>query len=398
MLADYLDAKRLELIDRCKAKVLLRPREETSQTLLHGIPQFLEQLIETLRIEQAPHDGNSERLSGLSGAWRPIRSDLGEAAALHGRELLVGGYSVDAVVHDYGDLCQAVTELACECDMAVTVTEFRTLNRCLDNAIADAVKEYAYGRKVLFEREALALKERHASLIHELRNQLHSATLAFALVRDGGVTPNGSTGAVIDRSLKSMAALVDRAIIEARTGVAGLVQSKPMSLSGFIADMSGSAALQAEERGCRLVVSEVDPTLGIDADVVLLSGAVSNLLDNAFKFTQHATAVCLDAYATGDRILISVSDHCGGMSPAAQDEIFQPFVQCDSDRSGLGLGLSISRRYVEASHGTLTYRNVPGEGCIFTIALPRHRVQPETADVSPPAEAGRMHEAAPGRP
>jgi len=395
MLADFLDAKRLELIDRCKAKVLLRPREETAQALLHGIPEFLDQLIETLRIEQAPEDGNSERLSGLSGASRPIRSDLGEAAALHGRELLVGGYSVDEVVHDYGDLCQALTELACESAMAITVTEFHTLNRCLDNAIADAVKEYAYGRKVLAEREALALKERHASLVHEIRNQLHSATLAFALVRDGLVTPNGSTGAIIGRSLSSMATLVDRAIIEARTGVTGLVESKAVSLSRFITDIAASAALAAEERGCRLVVSEIDPTLGIDVDVVLLSGAVSNLLGNAFKFTHHASTVCLDAYATGDQILISVSDQCGGISAAAQEHIFQPFVQSDADRSGLGLGLSISRRYVEASHGTLTYRNVPGEGCIFTIALPRHRFQPVASGASSAARTAGTPKAAP---
>jgi hypothetical protein len=288
-----------------------------------------------------------------------------------------------------------VTELASEADVAITVTEFRTLNRCLDNAIADAVKEYTYGRKVLVEREALALKERHASLIHELRNQLQSAMLSFGLVRDGTVTPSGSTGAIVARSLGSMAVLVDRAIIEARTGVTGLVESKAVSLLHFIGDIAASAALGADERGCRLVVSEIDPTLGIDVDVVLLSGAVSNLLGNAFKFTHHASTVCLDAYATGDQILISVSDQCGGMSPEAQQHIFQPFVQCDADRSGLGLGLSISRRYVEASHGTLTYRNVPGDGCVFTIALPRHRFQPAAPGASsakvalPTPEAGR---------
>jgi hypothetical protein len=373
MLSDFLDAKRQDLIERCKAKALLRPREGIEQNLLHGIPQFLDQLIETLRIEAAPQDGNSERLSGLSGAWRPIRSDVGEAAALHGRELLVGGYSVDAVVHDYGDLCQAVTELAYERGIAIEVREFRTLNRCLDNAIADAVKEYAYGRKVLVEREAFALKERHASLVHELRDHLHTATLAFALVRDGRVTPGGSTGAIIDRSLGTLTELVERAIIEARTGVASIVGSSAISLTEFIADISRTALLQAQERGCRLVVSEVDPTLAIEADFVLLAGAVSNLLGNAFKFTPHAGTVCLDAYAAGERILISVSDECGGIPSAAQERMFQPFVQCDADRSGLGLGLSISRRYVEASHGTLTYRNIAGEGCVFTIELPRHR-------------------------
>ena len=61
-------------------------------------------MILTLKMEATAADGNSDRLSGISGAWRPIRSDLGEAAALHGRELLHSGYSVDEVVHAYGDL------------------------------------------------------------------------------------------------------------------------------------------------------------------------------------------------------------------------------------------------------------------------------------------------------
>jgi hypothetical protein len=137
--------------------------------------------------------------------------------------------------------------------------------------------------------------------------------------------------------------------------------------------------LQAAERGCELVVAQVDPTLAVDVDTVLLSGALMNLLGNAFKFTCHATTVCLDAYATGDRILISVSDHCGGIPLAALDTMFLPFAQGGADRTGLGLGLSISRKYVEACHGTLTCRNMPGEGCVFTIDLPRRLLKPVSA-------------------
>jgi len=120
----------------------------------------------------------------------------------------------------------------------------------------------------------------------------------------------------------------------------------------------------------------VDPTLAVDVDTVLLSGALMNLLGNAFKFTCHGTTVCLDAYATADRILISVSDHCGGIPAQAVDTMFLPFAQGGADRSGLGLGLSISRKYTEACHGTLTCRNMPGEGCVFTIDLPRHLFKP----------------------
>ena len=396
MLSDFLHAERLELIGRCSSKASRRPNAGTGTEppLQHGVAEFLDQLIATLRMEATPANGDSDRLSGLSGAWRPIRSALGEAAALHGRELFLRGYSVEAVVHDYGDLCQAVTELADERQVAIAVAEFHTLNRCLDNAIAEAVKEYAYGLKVVGENATLAMNERNGSFAHELRNHLSTATLAFSLVREGRVTPGGATGAIVDRSLSALGDLIERGIAATRTAVAGVARNNPISLSRFMADEYASALLQAEARGCQLSATEVDPTLAVDVDAVLLSGALSNLLGNAFKFTCHGTTVRLDAYATGDRILISVADQCGGIAEEAVASLFQPFVQRDADRTGLGLGLSICRKYVEACGGTLTCRNMPGEGCVFTIDLPRHRLEP-----APPVEnpLARAMARAPGR-
>ena len=69
-------------------------------------------------------------------------SAIGAAAARHGRELLKGGYNVSQVVYDYGDICQAITELALDQKATITVKEFHTFNRCLDIAIAHAVTEH----------------------------------------------------------------------------------------------------------------------------------------------------------------------------------------------------------------------------------------------------------------
>ena len=77
-------------------------------------------------------------------------------------------------------------------------------------------------------------------------------------------------------------------------------------------------------------------------------------------------------HAAGDRVLIEVEDHCGGLPPGAAEQMFQPFVQNDADRSGLGLGLSICRNSVEANEGALRVRDLPGSGCVFVIDLPRH--------------------------
>ena len=360
------------MVDRCKAKALLRPTTGPLEPgSVRGIPQFIDHLIETLQADGKFAPGASERLSGVSGASVPSRSVIEEAAALRGRELLVQGFTVDEVVHEYGDLCQAVTELAQERGLEITVPEFHTLNRCLDNAIAGAVKEYAYGRRVLFEDLAVASNIRHGVFVHEIRNLLHSITLAFAALRTGTVAVGGVTGNILARNLEAVNVLVERSVIDVRTKATVVGGRGLVSLSHLVSRVAEAAMLEAEARGCTLLVSEIDATLAVDVDEYLIAGALSNLLTNAFKFTFHNTEVCVNAYADSDRILIAVSDSCGGISEANQMSMFLPFVQGSADRSGLGLGLAISRRYVEASHGTLTCRNIPGKGCVFTINLPR---------------------------
>ena len=122
------------------------------EQLLNGVPLFLDQLIKTLEAEDVDDSVASLRISGASGGDGIALSELGVSAGAHGKQLLVLGYTVDQVVHDYGDLCQAITELAFERDAPFAVEEFRTLNRCLDNAIADAVTEFSYQRDLTLDR------------------------------------------------------------------------------------------------------------------------------------------------------------------------------------------------------------------------------------------------------
>ena len=70
---------------------------------------------------------------------------MSPGAALHAGDLLKQGFTVGQVVHDYGDVCQSVTELAEELGVEIATSEFHTLNRCLDNVTADAVTEYDPG-------------------------------------------------------------------------------------------------------------------------------------------------------------------------------------------------------------------------------------------------------------
>jgi len=134
---EFLRNNRDELIARCKHKVSKRARRAaTDQQPANGVPSFLDQLTRTLEAEEANEDGESMRISGASGGDSQSLSEMGVSAAAHGKQLLNLGFSVDQVVHDYGDLCQSITDLAFERDAPFTIDEFRTLNRCLDNAIA----------------------------------------------------------------------------------------------------------------------------------------------------------------------------------------------------------------------------------------------------------------------
>jgi signal transduction histidine kinase len=200
----------------------------------------------------------------------------------------------------------------------------------------------------------------------------------------GNVGITGATGAVMDRSLVGMRNLIDRSLATAR--LAGQLELEPttFSLSTFITELKLSASLEADIKGCVLIVAAVDPKLLISGDRDLLLAAIGNLLQNAFKFSHSRGEVSLNAYTSGDRVLIDVEDSCGGLPEGEAEKMFLPFSQLGSDKSGAGLGLWIARRSVEANGGQLTVRDLPGTGCIFTVNLPRHPTPSKDASGSVP--------------
>jgi signal transduction histidine kinase len=372
MMYTFLENHRVELIARCKSKVAARPqRAATDMQLANGVPMFLEQLTRTLKAEESGRQDESVDISGASGGDGLALSEIGMSAIAHGASLLSLGYTVDQVVHDYGDLCQSITDMAFELDAPFTVDEFRTLNRCLDNAIADAVLEFSSQRDArVLARHNDETRERVGFLVHELRNAVATATLAVGALEFGNMQMGGATGAVLKRSLASLTVLIDRAVDEVRLGTEG--DRSIFFVASFIADAENAARLDANAVVCELTVSDVDPFLQVHANRSVLQGALSNLLQNAFKFTHEHTEVTLNAFARDNHVLIEVHDRCGGLPHGSAEKMFTPFTQRGEDRSGLGLGLAIARSGVEADFGTLSVRDVPGTGCIFTISLPLH--------------------------
>jgi signal transduction histidine kinase len=369
----FLAHNRDELVARCKAKVSQRPlRAATTEQLANGVPLFLEQLIKTLEAEDGGQMGLSLQISGSAGGDSEAMSEIGVGATAHGKQLPALGFTVDQVVHDYGDLCQAITDLAVERDAPFAVDEFRTLNRCLDNAIADAVTAFSLQRDA-----AVALNKTEESnarlgqLVHELRNSLNSATLALTALESGQLPVGGSTGAVLKRSLVAMTSLLSGAVEEVRTSSNTSARPTIFSLAAFLAEAENVALLHARAKGCSLVVQPPHTSVKVVGTWGLLMAALVNLLHNAFKFTHQHTQVTVSVRMTDALVFIDVADHCGGLPDGRVEVLFMPFTQRSKDRSGLGLGLSIARRYVEADGGSLTARNLPDQGCIFSMSIPR---------------------------
>jgi signal transduction histidine kinase len=353
MLHSFIEANRDAIIARTRERVGDRPWPSLSNhEIEYGVPLFLTQLSETLRLEttDSPFAPNT----------------IGSTAARHGAELLKAGFNVSQVVHDYGDICQAVTELAVERSAAITVEEFHTLNRCLDTAIAEAVTEHA---RITAQTETAGEVERLGNAAHELRDTLNTALLAFHMLRKGTVGIAGGTGAVLGRSLMSLREVVDRTLSEVRL-TTGKQRRERLSVVAFIDEIAGTGMLHSEYRQVEFKVEPVDPGLAVEGDPQLLTSAVMNLLHNAFKNTPAGGHVVLRARAEQRRLLVEVEDECGGF-PETKGDMFQVFGDRRSrDRSGLGLGLSIARKAMRVHGGDIHVRNMPGQGCIFVIELP----------------------------
>ncbi len=349
MLHEFLAASTPEIIARTRAKIAARTTPmPTEAALSNGVPLFLGQLIDRLR--RATTDS----------------AVIEESATAHGAELLAMGFTVSQVVHGYGDVCQVVTQMADETDAPITTHEFNILNGCLDDAIAYSVTEFERRRD-----ESLAYDGtvRLGVLAHELRNRLTAATLAFSVLQEGTVGVSGSTGAVLGRSLRALRVLVDNALATVRVE-AGLREKARVPLAEVIQQVQAEAAIGVDVGGVGLAVAPVAKDADVEVDPLILSAAIANLLQNAFKFSRPRGQVSLRTMAIGGRVIIEVEDECGGLPPGKPEDLFRPFEQRSANRTGLGLGLTISRKSIEGMGGTMVVRDLPGKGCVFSIELP----------------------------
>jgi signal transduction histidine kinase len=351
-LQGFIATHRDEILSLARDRVRARKAPPSDTELTHALPAFLDQLGEALRKARA-----DEAID---------HAEIASSAAAHGGQRFAQGLSVGQVVHDYGDLCQVITGLAAEHAASVSVEEFRTLNLCLDDAIAGAVTAFSEQRERSINGEGT---ERLGVLAHEMRNVLGAAMVSFSSIKQGLVAPSGSTSAIHDRCLLRLGTLIDRSLADVRLE-AGLKNLEPVPVWEVLEEVEIGGSMVARSRGITFVVSNLSPKVRVMADRQIFAAAVANLLQNAITFTNARATVYLRASCAAGRVIVEIEDACGGLPAGKTETLLKPFVQQGPDRTGLGLGLSICLKAAKEMSGELRIRDLPGKGCVFSLDLP----------------------------
>jgi signal transduction histidine kinase len=315
-----------------------------------GIPILIDQLVETLRRGDRASEKEIERV-----------------AAKYGGVLFARGFTVGELVRGYGTVCEAVTKVGQELNMSFSNREFEMLNRVLDVAVAAAVTEYQRQRANATADEEL---QHIGALAHELRNALSAAVMAFTVIKQGVVGTSGQTSDTVDRCLRRMGDLLDRALAEVRLRKDAAPIMEPLRVAEVFDEIAAMVYPDTEARRQSLDI-EVDPDLEIVTDRQFFTSAVSNLVQNGLKYTRNGGHIHVRARGLDDRFVIEVEDECGGLPASIANALFVPFVRGTTRTPGTGLGLSIVARAIKTLGGDVHVRNLPGKGCIFTIELPR---------------------------
>jgi signal transduction histidine kinase len=227
-----------------------------------------------------------------------------------------------------------------------------------------------------------AERELLANVSHELRTPLQRIRIALDLAAEGDASTARESLREITEDLVELERIVDDVLTAtrlslregARAGAIPPLRREPVELPALLAKAAGRFRGAHPERRLE-VASPPGNGPALEGDAVLLRRVVDNLLDNAHKYTEDPSRpIRLSCHVTGEQIVVEVVDEGIGIAKADLERVFEPFFRVDRSRTratgGLGLGLVLSRRIVEAHHGTLTLESEPGKGTTARIELP----------------------------
>jgi signal transduction histidine kinase len=352
-LSALLRARRQELIERWIARVT---RESAPEPLSHAelvdhMPLFVDQLIAALHPEAVP---------------LPVPI---ENAVEHGAQRLSLGFNVREVVREYGILQRCIVQLADEAGLTITPREQTILATIVTDGIAAAVSQYVNERDAELRRE---MSEHLGFIAHEVRNPLSSARMALGLLQRRELAGGGRVVELLVRTLKRTSEVIDNALTHATLNLGVEPRLEPLRPSKLLHEVVDDFLAEAEGKGIDIVVRAPED-LQVQGDRRLLHSAVSNLLQNALKFTRPGSPVYVRALTADGGVSLEVEDACGGLPPGRAEDLFVPLVKRGGDQSGFGLGLAIAQQAAQAHGGALRVRDKPGQGCVFKIELPGGR-------------------------
>jgi signal transduction histidine kinase len=351
-LAALLARRKDDLIRAWRARLVgaFAPGAVPAPEIVNSLPNFIDELVAWL---------------GDAAADPTPRSRI---ARTHGAQRYRAGFDLRSVVREYGVLRECLVDLAEEAgEGGFTFEEDRVLTRALGTAVADAAEQFAREHEATLQRHAA---EHFGFLAHELRNPLGSARLALDLIAR---TAPGRHAQALDRALARVQQLLDETLVQAQVTTLGptavALTRERVPLDALAAEVLAEIQLDAEAKGLR-IEPVLERDLVVEGEPRLLRSILSNLVRNAVKFSAPGGRVAVRARRAQGRVSVEVEDSCGGLPVGTADDLFTPFRQRGTDRSGFGLGLAITKQAVEAHDGAIQVHSLPGKGCVFMVALP----------------------------
>jgi signal transduction histidine kinase/ActR/RegA family two-component response regulator len=220
-----------------------------------------------------------------------------------------------------------------------------------------------------------------AMLAHELRNPLAPLRNALYLARTGAAAggPSGQgqvLHGMMERQVNQMVRLVDDLLDVARITQGKIaLRMEPVEVARVVASAVETTAPTAKQAGHEIAVSLPSFPLYVQGDAVRLTQVLSNLINNAVKFSQPGEGIELTVAREGGEVLLAVKDRGMGIPADKLEEVFEMFSQLDRSlersRTGLGLGLALARQIVRMHGGTIRASSAgPGRGSEFTVRIP----------------------------
>lgn len=258
--------------------------------------------------------------------------------------------------------------------------DFRLLDIVARQA-ADLIERNMVLEALRLQADRLVEADRHknefiATLAHELRNPLAPIRNGVAVLKIGNADQTPSVLAMMDRQLSQMVRLIDDLLDVSR------MSRGDIEVKRELVDLASIIDSAVETSRPLISASKHDFTVAVPADVVWLEAdkmrvaqAISNLLNNAAKYTPAGGKIELAARLIGKEVCIRVTDTGIGISAAALPKIFDLFMQVDGgaarSQNGLGVGLALSQKLAELHDGRIDVESAgEGLGATFTLRLP----------------------------